>query len=216
MVFFQLTLAEELRHITTFITPRGCFRFKRTPFGLSDASKAFQKMMEQILFGIDGVQISIDNVIVHTVTMEELINRLHKVFKRCCANNLSLNQSKCEFGVTKISVLGHVVSADGIKPDPKKCEAIKATPPPKNVSDLRSFLGTCGYVSKFIPNYANIVEPLRKLTRSEVKFSWGKGAKRGKKLSISKGPFRSYSIAAKGSSCRPGNPHQGATTLKRQ
>ena len=179
MVFFQLTLAEESRYITTFITPRGCFRFKRTPFGLSDASKAFQKMMEQILFGIDGVQISIDNVIVHTVTMEELINRLHKVFKRCCANNLSLNQSKCEFGVTKISVLGHVVSADGdgIKPDPKKCEAIKVTPPPKNVSDLRSFLGTCSYVSKFITNYVNIVEPLRKLTQSEVKFSWGKEQK---------------------------------------
>ena len=64
-------------------------------------------------------------------------------------------------------------SADGIKPDPKKCEAIKATPPPKNVSDLSSFLGKCGYVSKFIPNYANIMEPLRKLTRSEVKFFVG-------------------------------------------
>ena len=150
------------------------------------------------MLGIDGVQISIDNVIVHAVTMEELINRLHKVFKRCCANNLSLNQSKSEFGVTKISVLGHVVSADGIKPDPKKCEAIKATPPPKNVSDLRSFLGTCGYVSKFIPNYANIVEPLRKLTRSEAKFSWGKGAKRGKKLSISKGPFRKLFYCCQG------------------
>ena len=71
--------------------------------------------MEQILFGIDRVQISIDDVIVHAVTMEELINWLRKVFKRCHANNLSLNQSKCEFSVTKISVLGHVVSADGIK-----------------------------------------------------------------------------------------------------
>ena len=106
--FFQLTLAEESRYITTFITPRGCFRFKRTPFGPSDASEAFQKMMEQILFGIDGVQISIDDVIVHVLTMEELINRLRKVFERCRANNLGLNQSKCEFGVTKISVLGYV------------------------------------------------------------------------------------------------------------
>ena len=93
--------------------------------------------MEQILFGIDGVQISINDVNVHAATMEELIDRLRKVFERCRGNNLRLNQSKCEFGVTKISVLGHVVSADGIKPDSKKCEAIKATPPPKNVSDLR-------------------------------------------------------------------------------
>ena len=172
MVFFQLTLAEELRYITTFITPRGCFRFKRTPFGLSDASKAFQKMMEQILFGIDEVQISIDDVIMHAVTMEELINWLHKVFKRCCANNLRLNH--------------------------------------------RSFLGTCGYLSKFIPHYANIVEPLRKLTRSKVKFSWGKEQKEAKSCPSRKARSESYSIAAKGSSCRPGNPHQGATTLKRQ
>ena len=66
-------------------------------------------------------------------------------------------------------IKGHVVSADGIKPDPTKCEAIKATLPPENVSDLRSFLGTRGYVAKFIPNYANIVEFLTKLTRNEEK-----------------------------------------------
>ena len=128
--------------------------------------------MEQILFGIEGVRISIDDVIVHAATMGELINRLRKVFERRRANNLRLNLSKCEFGVTQISVLGHVVDADGIKPDPKKCEAIKATPPSRNVSDFRSFLGTCGYVAKFIPNYANIVEPLRKLTRDKEKWSW--------------------------------------------
>ena len=128
--------------------------------------------MEQILFGIEGVRISIDDVIVHAATMGELINRLRKVFERRRANNLRLNLSKYEFGVTQISVLGHVVDADGIKPDPKKCEAIKATPPSRNVSDFRSFLGTCGYVAKFIPNYANIVEPLRKLTRDKEKWSW--------------------------------------------
>jgi len=54
--FFQLTLAEQLCYITTFITPRGCYRFKRTPFGLSDASEAFQKLIDSILFGIEGVR----------------------------------------------------------------------------------------------------------------------------------------------------------------
>ena len=60
---FQLTLAEESRYVTTFITPRGCYGFKRTPFGLSDASEAFQKMMDKILFGFEGVGISVDDVI---------------------------------------------------------------------------------------------------------------------------------------------------------
>ena len=103
--FFQLPLAEESRYVTTFITPVGCFRFKRTPFGLSDASEAFQKMMEKILSGIGGVQISIDDVVIHAKTMAELISRLRQVFERCRASNLRLNQSKCEFGVKQISVL---------------------------------------------------------------------------------------------------------------
>ena len=130
-------------------------------------------MMEQILFGITGVRISIDDVIVHAATMKELVSRLRKVFERCRGHNLKLNRSKCELGVRQISVLGQIVSADGIKPDPKKTDAIKGTPPSSNVSDLRSFLGTCGYVAKFIPNYANIAEPLRRLTRRGEKWCWG-------------------------------------------
>ena len=171
--FFQLTLAEESQYITTFIAPQGCYRFKRTPFGLSDASEAFQKMMERLLFGVEGICISVDDVIIHAPTMPELVKRLRQVFERCHHYNLKLNKSKCEFSVSKISILGHIVSTNGIQPDPTKTEPIKRTPPPENVSDLRSFLGTCGYVAKFIPNYANIVEPLRMLTRKEQKWSWG-------------------------------------------
>ena len=77
--FFQLMLAEESRYITTFITPRGYYRFKRTPFGLSDASEAFQKMMIKILFGVEGVRISIDDVIIHAPTMETLVKHLPQV-----------------------------------------------------------------------------------------------------------------------------------------
>jgi hypothetical protein len=166
--FFQMSLAEESRYVTTFITPRGCYRFKRSPFGLSDMSESFQKMMEQILFGIDKVEISIDDVIVHAESMHELVKRLRLVFERFRERNLTLNRSKCEFGLKEITVLGHVMSAEGIKPYPRKTEAIRKTPPPKNLTELRSFLGTCGYVSKLIQDYANIVEPLRKLTRKET------------------------------------------------
>ena len=77
-------------------------------------------------------------------------------------------------------ILGHV-SEKGIEPDVAKTDAIKAMPPPSNVSDLRSFLGTCGYVSKFIPSYANIVEPLRKLTCKGQKWTWEKNKQRHSK-----------------------------------
>ena len=107
--FFQLTLSEESRNFTTFITNKGCFRFKRVPFGLSDISETFQKIMEEILFGLEGVEISIDDVIVHAESVDELNNRLRRVFERCRARNLKLNAKKCEFGLTEIGVLGHVV-----------------------------------------------------------------------------------------------------------
>ena len=168
--FFQLTLSEECRHLTTFITNKGCFQFKRVPFGLSDNSETFKKVMEEILFGLEGVEISVDDVIVHAVTIDQLITRLRKVFERCRERNLKLIKKKCEFGLTEIPVLGHVVSAKGIQPDPGNTKAIQEAPPPANVAELRSFLGVCGYVSKFIPNYAELVEPLRRLTRQNV--SW--------------------------------------------
>ena len=66
-------------------------------------------------------------------------------------------------------MLGHVITAEGIKPDPKKTKAVRKAPPPKNLAELRSFLGNCCYDSKFIQGYANIVEPLRKRTRKETK-----------------------------------------------
>ena len=135
-------------------------------------SESFQKMMERILFGIEKVEISVDDVIVHAQSMQVLISRLRRVFERLRKCNLKLNIGICEFGLQEISVLGHVMSADGIKPDPKKMQAILETPPPKNIAELRSFLSTCGYMSKFIPDYANIVEPLRKPTRNENKWQW--------------------------------------------
>lgn len=65
------------------------------------------------------------------------------------------------------------MSASGIKPDPKKTQAIQSTLPPKNITELSSFFGTCGCMSKFIPNYANVVETFRKLTCKESKWQWG-------------------------------------------
>lgn len=67
--FFQLTLAKKSRNVTTFITSRDCYRFMWTPFGLSDVSEAFQKMMDKFLFGIEGVHISVDDVIIYAETM---------------------------------------------------------------------------------------------------------------------------------------------------
>lgn len=67
----------------------------------------------------------------------------------------------------KIEILGHVITGEGIKPDPRKVEAECKVPIPENVTLLRPFLGTCGFLMKFIPNYANLSEPLRKLNEKD-------------------------------------------------
>ena len=82
--FFQLNLSEECRYLTTFITNKGCFQSKRVLYGLSDISETFQKVMEEILFGLDGVEISIDDVIVHAETIDLLVVRLQSVRKMSC------------------------------------------------------------------------------------------------------------------------------------
>ena len=90
--------------------------------------------MEEILFGLEGVEISVDDVIVHAETIDELIVRLRKVFERCRQHNLKLNASKCALGLKEIKILGHIVSSRGIKPDPVKTKAIREAPVPKNVT----------------------------------------------------------------------------------
>ena len=78
----------------------------------------------------ESVRISVDDVIIHAPTMPELVNRLRQVFERYRQYILKLNKSKCGFGVSKISILGHIIAAEGIQPDPTKTVAIITTPPP--------------------------------------------------------------------------------------
>jgi len=114
----------------------------------------------------------IDDLICYAETIDELEHRLKKVFQRCREYNLRLNKSKCKLGLLEIEVLGHVVSSQGIRPNPKKVQAVESATPPANVSELRSFLGTCNYLMKFVPNFAELCEPLRKLTRTGVSWKW--------------------------------------------
>ena len=174
--FYQIPLSEESRNLTSFITNQGTYRFTRVPFGLASAPEAYMKVADTIFSDLEGVVSYMDDTIVHAPTMEDLEKRLQKVFQRCREKNLKLNKDKLEYGLTEVQVLGHVVTQNGIKPDPKKVNAILEAPVPKNVAELRSFLRTCGYLQKFIPNYANICEPLRHLVRSDVKWNWDKNA----------------------------------------
>ena len=121
--------------------------------------------------------------------------RLRQVLDRCRESNLKLNKEKCHFQVSEVNYVGHVLSADGVKPDPKKVEAIVAMPNPASREDLRRFLGVVTYLSKFIPNMSQKSAPLRQLLQKDVEWSWGKAeddAFTSLKISISSAPVLKF------------------------
>ena len=98
--------------------------------------------------------------------------RLRKVLERARLQNLRLNKDKCHIKKHEISYVGHVLSKDGIKPDPKKTEAITEMPASKNKEELQRFLGMLTYLTKFIPNLSQAVSPLRTSLEKDVEWYW--------------------------------------------
>lgn len=156
------------------MTRKGLFRYTRLMFGINCAPEIFQKLMEQILIGCEGVINFIDDIVVYAPTKELHDARLRKVLDRVREFNITLNKAKCKFGVTEIEFYGHILSAKGIKPKHDKLKAVKEFRAPTNAEEVRSFLGLVNYVGKFIPNLATISEPLRKLTKKDAHFMWQK------------------------------------------
>ncbi|UYV70088.1 hypothetical protein LAZ67_7001756 [Cordylochernes scorpioides] len=193
--FWQIELDEKSRPLTTFITPRGCYRFCKIPFGLCSAPEAFQKAMNSILSHLERVLCYIDDVIVYAQSIEQLDQRLKKVFERFQQVGLKLNKSKCKFALNELEILGHIVSKDGIRPDPKKIESVLSFSKPENVDSLKSFLGTCGFLRKFIPDFSKLAEPLNNLTRKDIKWKWSKKEEdsfRKLKEALTKNPCLAY------------------------
>nr|XP_054765813.1 uncharacterized protein K02A2.6-like [Lytechinus pictus] len=171
--YHQLELDEESRDLTAFITHDGLYRFKRVCFGLASAPSTFQKLMSSILAGLPGVQCYLDDIIVYGKDRSEHDKHLNNVLKKLQDAGLRLNPSKCQFYLSELSYLGHCVSSKGLSPDDSHVQAILEAPAPTDVSKLRSVLGMTNYYTKFVPNYATVVEPMRRLLCKDVPFEWG-------------------------------------------
>ena len=174
--YHQLELSEKSRNITTFTTHVGLRRYKRLSFGINSAAEIFQNTLCTALEGLSGVRNISDDIIVYGCTQEAHDKRLAATLSRLQEKHLTLNKEKCEFNKHKLEFFGYVFGEDGLSADPKKCEVIKNTPPPTNVSEVRSFKAMTNYVSRFIPNDSTITEPLRQLIKKERQMSVGQRA----------------------------------------
>lgn len=172
MAFHQIELDPNCRDVTTFTCHRGLMRYKRLNFGITSAPEHYQHIVKDILRSCEGVANIADDIVVYGSGVENHDKRMHNVLRRLMESGLTLNPEKCEFRVPKLTFFGHDLSENGISPSEEKVKAIKNAEAPKSASEVRSFLGLVQYSSRFIPNFSEISEPLRRLTRKNTEFKW--------------------------------------------
>lgn len=173
--FLQIPLDEQSRYLSAFSTPFGHHHFTRLPFGMSNAPATFQRLMDTVLSGLQGVEcyIFMDDIVVYAETLKEHDEKMHKLMGRLKEANLVLAPEKCQFLRREVAYLGHIISENGVKPCPKKIEAVKNFPVPRCKKDVKSFLGLVGYYRRFIKNMARIAKPLTVVTKEHRTFFWG-------------------------------------------
>ncbi|KAL0128565.1 hypothetical protein PUN28_003720 [Cardiocondyla obscurior] len=172
--YHQIPMHEMARNKTAFSTTLGHYEFNRMPFGLKNAPATFQRLINAVLSGLQGIKclVYLDDIIIYGPTLHEHNERLKKVFKRLREHNLKLQPGKCEFLRKEVLYLGHIIAEDGIRPDPSKISAVRNYPTPKKIKNIQSFIGLSGYYRKFIANFSKIAKPLTNLTRKGQEFKW--------------------------------------------
>ena len=164
---------------TAIITPFGLFEYLFTPFGLSNAAQTFQRMMDRTVDGLEGVFPYMDDSRVGSPDRETHLQHLSDFFAALAANGLAINLEKCVFAVPNLEFLGHKISAAGSSPLADQVDAIKSCPPPQDVKQLQSFLGTVNFYRRFLPKCAQVLRPLTDLLRGNPKtLVWTAAAQR--------------------------------------
>ena len=171
--FWHVTLDEESSYATTFGTPWGRYRWLRMPFGISPAPEEFQHRLDQALTGLEGCKAIADDILVLGcgATDEEAARdhdeNLTGLLERCREKGIKLNSGKLQLRRKEVSYMGHVLSADGLKPDSEKVKAVREMPAPSDKQGVQRFLGMTNYLQKFAPKLSEITTPLRELIKSD-------------------------------------------------
>ena len=157
-----------------FVTRYGQFEFTVVSFGLTNAPAYFMNMMNKVFMDeLDKfVVVFIDDILVYSPTAEEHEHHLRTVLDKLAQHQLYAKFSKCEFWLQGVAFLGHVLSAEGVAVDPAKIEAVKEWDQPRNMTEVRSFLGLAGYYRRFIENFSKIAHPMTNLLKKTKEFEW--------------------------------------------
>jgi hypothetical protein len=171
----RIEVQGEDREKTAFLCHMGHYQFTKLPFGMNNGPAIYQRCMDFVLTGLIGIDCLayLDDLICHSATMEEHAEELDRIFRRLERANFKIQPSKCVFAPDTVEYLGHIVTKEGVKPDPKKTRAVEDFPTPRTVRNVRAFIGLAGYYRRHVQNFAEIAKPLTELTRKDNPFERG-------------------------------------------
>ena len=175
--FYQVKLDKERSLLTTFWTPFGRYRYLRMPQGISSAPEEYQRRQNEALAGLNGVEVIADDILCYgSGDMEDALkdhdSNLLNLLDRARSMNLKLNKKKLKSRLDQVTYMGHSFTSEGLRPDPMKVEAIVSMPRPDDKRAVQRLLGCVNYLSRFIPTFSEVSEPLRKLTEKSALFVW--------------------------------------------
>ncbi|KAJ1110626.1 hypothetical protein NDU88_007975 [Pleurodeles waltl] len=163
--YWQIALTEGAKERSAFSTPDGHFHFNVMPFGMKNAPATFQRLVNQVLAGLDEFSAAyLDDIAVFSSTWEGHLQHLWRVLEALQKAGLTIKASKCQIGQGSVVYLGHQVGSGQVAPLQPKIDTILAWEPPKTQTEMRAFLGLTGYYRRFVKGYGTIVTPLTELT----------------------------------------------------
>jgi hypothetical protein len=172
----QIVVHPDDRENTAFTTPWGTFMYENMPFRLMNAEVTFQYIAfigEKDKF----ILIYLDNITIFLSSHEHHLQHLKKTFLKCRRYGISLNPKKSNFALKEGKLLGHIVSANGVRIDPKRVEAIKSLSLPRSNKHIQSFLGTINFIRRFIANFAELTRHITSMLRKNSEVRWNEESK---------------------------------------
>ncbi|KAL4340171.1 hypothetical protein GQ457_08G031390 [Hibiscus cannabinus] len=178
--YYQMRVKDADVPKTAFRTRYGHFEFLVMLFGLTNAPATFMDLMNRIFkpYLDKFVIVFSDDILIYSRNKDEHVEHLRIVLQTLRDRQLFAKFSKCEFWLSEVAFLGHIISTKGIMVDPKKVQTILDWRPSRNVSEVRSFLGLAGYYKRFVKGFSAIALPLTKLLRKDQPFEWSEDRQR--------------------------------------
>ena len=170
--YWQIPIADEDQHLTTFITPWGRYKFLRAPMGLLSSGDEYTRRGDGIMNDMEKTIKIVDDILVHDNDYKSHIQKVWKILEACEENSITLNPDKVNFAQEEVSYCGYILNKDGFTVDRRKTDAIRNFPKPTCITDLRSFMGLVNQLTDFSSEIAKKAEPLRHLLKKNTVWMW--------------------------------------------